>query len=92
MTRHESKYLVYALAALVILVFAAIPLSEDRLIWTAAYPFVVVVGLGALFRDFRKAYVGSKPTGAMNAIQLLYLLLLTFALFLSFIVVLELIN
>lgn len=92
MSRFESKYLVYALAGAVILVFASIPLAEDRLIWTAVYPFIVLIGLGILFRQFRKVYVQEKPTSAMNAIQLLYLLVFAYAAFLSFMVILTLIG
>ena len=92
MTRFESKYLVYAIAGAVILVFASIPLAEDRLIWTAVYPFIVLIGLGSLFRQFRKVYVQEKPSSAMNAIQLLYLLVFAYAAFLSFMVILTLIG
>lgn len=92
MTRHDIKYLVYGLAAALMLVVSSIPISEDRLIWTASYPFIVLLGLGSLFVQFRKAYVTQKPTPAMNAIQLLYLLVFAYALFLSFMVILDLIG
>lgn len=92
MTRFETKYLLYAIAAAVILVFASIPLAEDRLIWTAVYPFIVLIGTGILFKQFRSVYVEAKPTPAMNAIQLLYLLDFAYAAFLSFIVILSLIR
>lgn len=92
MTRPDRRYLVFGLAALVMLIMASIPIAESRIIWTATYPFIVFVGLSSLFVQFRKTYLKARPTPAKNAIQLLYLLLLVYALFLAFIVLLNLIG
>lgn len=92
MNRHEIRYLTYGIAAIVMLIFASIPIADDRLIWTASYPFIVLLGGLSLLVQFRKHYTKTRPSPAMNAIQLLYLLVLVYAAFLSIIVVLDLIR
>ncbi len=91
MTRFESKYLIYAIPAYVILIVASVA-GRRLAVWTAVYPFIIAHWPWGLFRQFRKVYVQEKPTSAMNAIQLLYLLVFAYAAFLSFMVILTLIG
>lgn len=87
-----SRFLAYVIASIVLLIIASINIRTSEIRWASIYPFFVLVTLGYQYSVFRKQYVIEKPTLYINVIQWLYLLTLVFSLFLSMMVVIDLIN
>lgn len=87
-----NRFLSYAVASIVLLIAASVSIAENQLGWTSIYPFFVFITLGYQYKVFRGFYLKEKPTLYVNTIQWLYLLILVYSLFLSFMVILDLIN
>lgn len=86
MKTSEIRYLILGIAGLIMVIVASVPIANNALIWTASWPFIVALGSGVCIRSLRHM----ASTSRTRALMLLHLLLVTFSLFLSIIVVLNL--
>jgi len=87
-----NRFLSYAIASILLLIFASMTIAEEVIGWASIYPFFVLVTLGYQYKVFRGYYLKEKPTLYVNTIQWLYLLILVYSLFLSFMVILDFIQ
>lgn len=92
MKQPANRFLIYVIASIVLLIIASSTIQDSVIRWASIYPFFVLITLGYQFREFRKGYLIAKPSLYINVIQWLYLLTLVFSMFLSLMVVLDLLS